>query len=374
MINHGSKVRSVFMRTSVGTGATLGLAATIEGVTSRASTLSKRRARRAASAGAILLVTLLTGCTGASSQSPSAAEPPALAPGPAAPLGEGLDYVALGDSYSAGPLVGTVRADPTVCGRSTTNYPAYLAEWLQVASYRDVSCSGAQTRDVRRPQRSFDQVVLPAQADALSADTDLVTIGLGGNDFGIFGALSGCAADQQAGQQAQDECRSLFADPVAASEFVDKAKKVEGRLTRSLRVIAERAPDAQVVVVGYPRLMPASGTCPAAVLTPEGVSFANRVARTLNASLKGAAQKSGATFVDLTGPSTGHDVCAKSEAWINGPEVKMGEAAPFHPFLNGMRGAATAVFENLTGDTPPAGDSSAQARPDPRSVIRNTSS
>ena len=331
----------------------------------------RRSNARAAVPALVVLALLLAGCSGASSQPPPSAEPPALVTGPPAPLGEGVDYVALGDSYSAGPLVGTVRSDPTVCGRSTTNYPAYLSEWLQVASYRDVTCSGAQTRDVRRPQRSFDQVEVPAQADALSADTDLVTIGLGGNDFGIFGALSGCASDQPAGPQLQAECQTLFADSEAAAAFVGKAKRVESRLTRSLRVIARRAPDAQVVVVGYPRLMPPSGTCPAAVLTAEGVGFANQVARTLNASLKGAADKSGAAFVDLTGPSTGHDVCAKAEAWINGPEVKMGEAAPFHPLLKGMRGAATAVFEDLTGAPPPAG-SSTQARPDPRSVIRNT--
>ena len=41
-----------------------------------------------------------------------------------------IDYVALGDSYSAGPLVTTVRSDPSGCVRSTDNYPAFLAGWL----------------------------------------------------------------------------------------------------------------------------------------------------------------------------------------------------------------------------------------------------
>ena len=38
-----------------------------------------------------------------------------------------IHYVALGDSYSAGPLVPTPRRDPDGCLRSTNNYPAYLA-------------------------------------------------------------------------------------------------------------------------------------------------------------------------------------------------------------------------------------------------------
>ena len=51
-------------------------------------------------------------------------------------------YVAMGDSYSAGPFIGTMRSDPEGCARSLQNYPAFLADWLDVATYTDVSCSG----------------------------------------------------------------------------------------------------------------------------------------------------------------------------------------------------------------------------------------
>ncbi|HVK36487.1 MAG TPA: SGNH/GDSL hydrolase family protein, partial [Microlunatus sp.] len=50
---------------------------------------------------------------------------PVTAPGPAP-----VDYVALGDSFSAGPLVPEARSDPAGCFRSTNNYPAYLAGYL----------------------------------------------------------------------------------------------------------------------------------------------------------------------------------------------------------------------------------------------------
>jgi len=54
-------------------------------------------------------------------------------------------YVALGDSYAAGPWIPVQRSDPIGCGRSTHNYPALVAEALGIADYTDVSCSGART-------------------------------------------------------------------------------------------------------------------------------------------------------------------------------------------------------------------------------------
>ena len=106
-----------------------------------------------------------------------------------APSPEPVDYVALGDSFSAGPLVPDARSDPPGCFRSTNNYPAYLAGYLRVRSYRDVTCSGAATRDFRRPQQLAFGQSTPPQLGALSTGTDLVTVGIGGNDFGLFGSI-----------------------------------------------------------------------------------------------------------------------------------------------------------------------------------------
>src|SRR5690349_19526946 len=61
-------------------------------------------------------------------------------------------YVALGDSYTAGPLIPLQRLDPVGCLRSTSNYPAQLAVRLLVRSFTDVSCSGADTSNMTAPQ------------------------------------------------------------------------------------------------------------------------------------------------------------------------------------------------------------------------------
>src|ERR1700712_2943071 len=67
-------------------------------------------------------------------------------------LAPSVDYFGLGDSYSAGPLIAPSRTDPTGCFRSSNNYPAFLAGYLDVTTYRDVSCSGARVRDFAKRQ------------------------------------------------------------------------------------------------------------------------------------------------------------------------------------------------------------------------------
>ena len=125
-----------------------------------------------------------------------------LAGGHTARLAVSLDYVALGDSYSAGPLIPAQRRDPTGCFRSTNNYPAFLAGYLDVTTYRDVACSGARVRDFAKRQTPALGAKVPPQLAALSATTDLVTVGIGGNDFGLFGSLT--TACCPAGDEAPD--------------------------------------------------------------------------------------------------------------------------------------------------------------------------
>ena len=124
----------------------------------------------------------LSGFGGTSEPEPAAADDAALPPGPVA------TYVALGDSYTAGPLIRWMRSDPPTCLRSTRNYPAVLAQWLEVEDLVDVSCSGADTGNITASQSWFGRRA-PAQLSAVTADSDLVTLGVGGNDADLFSSL-----------------------------------------------------------------------------------------------------------------------------------------------------------------------------------------
>ncbi|MBA2522223.1 MAG: SGNH/GDSL hydrolase family protein, partial [Solirubrobacterales bacterium] len=113
------------------------------------------------------------------------------APAAAAP-GSGV-YIALGDSYTSGPLVPNQHGSPIDCGRSDHNYPSLIAAEFQPAEFIDVSCGSAKTKDMAAPQTGLPLGgTNPPQFDALRADATLVTVGIGGNDAGLVGVGEKC--------------------------------------------------------------------------------------------------------------------------------------------------------------------------------------
>ena len=237
------------------------------------------RTRRRSLAALLLTVTLgASACSGSGGSAElTAPEVPSFGD-----LPEQIDYVALGDSYSAGPLITTIRSDPSGCVRSTDNYAAFLAGWLSVESYRDVTCSGADTADLTHRQPLPFGGTVPPQLAALSPDTDLVTVGIGGNDFGIFSSLVGCGPGG-------DACT-----PALQRRLMRDAGRVESRVARVVGQVVERAPDAEVYVVGYPQVLPTDDGCRAVPLPADRLEAAATVAQRLNDSLRAGAESAGA--------------------------------------------------------------------------------
>ena len=267
--------------------------------------------------------------TGGPAEAPAGIQRPATtgAPLPPGPVDR---YVALGDSYTAGPLIPWVRNDPAACLRSTRNYPAVLAQWLDAGTLVDASCSGADTGDVRAPQRSFGPPV-PPQLGAVTADTDLVTVGIGGNDSDLFSTLVGGVR------------------PSDVRAVLDGTGR---RVAGVVRAVQDRASQAVVAVVGYPRIVPARGGCATLPFGRADTRYLDRVERWLNAELRSAAVAQDAVYVDTYGPSHGHDVCAGAGAWVNGSRTRALQALAFHPLARGMQATAAAVYEALRGEQP----------------------
>lgn len=231
-------------------------------------------------------------------------------------------YVALGDSYTAAPYVG-VTALENGCLRSEHNYPALLAERLRVSTLVDVSCAGAQTRHLREPQHPFagDTEIAP-QLDAVNRDTDLVTLGIGGNDLGLFRRLLG--------RNDLGTTIDVAADITTIGRHVGEA----------VRLIRAKAPDATVVVVGYPRLAGAAA-CPRRLpVSEELVGTVDRMTRLLRDRMAAAAHRNGALFADLYKASKGHDVCSRTP-WVNGMKSQPMRAMALHPLAAGQDAAAT---------------------------------
>src|ERR1700690_1138095 len=96
----------------------------------------------------------------------------------AAEAGGGPSYVALGDSYTAGPLIPAQTGSPLACLRSTNDYPALTAAAVGASSFTNISCSGATPGDMTGSQ-SVTGGTNPPQFSALSSSTKLVTMGIG---------------------------------------------------------------------------------------------------------------------------------------------------------------------------------------------------
>lgn len=282
-----------------------------------------------------------------------------------------IDYVALGDSYSAGPLIPLQRPDPSGCLRSFNNYPAYLAGYLAVATYRDVTCSGARVADFTRPQETIVPGPPPKpQLAALSAETDLVTVGIGGNDFGLFSSMIKTCQEVRAQDRHGKPCKRHFTNAKGVDTKLRDAKRISRHVRKGLRKVHRTAPNAQVFVVGYPRLLPESGTCAEVPFATGDYAWGNHVERVLNRSIRRAARATGSTYVNLYPASRGHDACAGQEAWINGSELDPARAADFHPFKVGEHQMGRAVYAKITGLVAPD-DGDANAAPPPGSMIFN---
>ncbi len=114
-----------------------------------------------------------------------------VAPASAAAQAGTLRYVNMGDSYSAGAgIVPPAPGSPPACAQSALNWGHDIAT-ARGYQLTDVSCSGADTGDYTTAQYPG---VAP-QLNALSRQTQLVTMTIGGNDNGVFvGTIQKCGA------------------------------------------------------------------------------------------------------------------------------------------------------------------------------------
>jgi lysophospholipase L1-like esterase len=265
--------------------------------------------------------------------------PPQEPPGP-----EIATYVALGDSFTAGPFVPTTDlADG--CFRSDGNYPSLVAERLDVETLVDVSCSGAATRNLIRSQPTIPNAKVPPQLESVPPDADLVTIGIGGNDFELFSTLAQTCTRLRAVDPGGSPCADQLA--LQGVDLVAQTEQIGRRVERSVRRVQRRAPGAQVLLVGYLRLVPDEGSCPRRLPFARGdYDEGARVTEALNAELEQAAERAGAGFIDAYALSEGHDICSE-RPWVNGVRTDRTRALAYHPFAEGMEAVADAISGKL---------------------------
>ena len=196
----------------------------------------------------------------------------------------GARYAALGDSYGSGAGIAPV-ADAG-CHRSTVDYGSLVAKEMGYTSFRDVSCGGAATVNLLRPQTA-QGASNGAQLDAVGTRTRLVTVTLGLNDGGLsYNLLLACLAPTG---EPSDYCKFLLRGKPSDGEkaFADAADQLEDALEQ----IHRAAPKARIILVGYPRIYPDSGSCPDRVpMVPQIVPVLRAALKTVNEEWNQAAK------------------------------------------------------------------------------------
>ena len=254
-------------------------------------------------------------------------------------------YVALGDSYTAAPGVPQTEQE-TGCLRSNGNYASLVANQLK-AEFVDVSCSGASTLSLIGAQNTGDHVY-PPQFAALSADTSLVTLGIGGNDLKLFQTMVGTCGQFGLSEPDGSPCRDYMKDAGKKKDLlVEKIDKIGDRVKAALKGIHDRAPQARVILVGYPQPVPAKGTCRILPIAKGDYPYVRGLVVKLNDALRTAARTAKADFVDMVKASKGHDICAGQDAWVNGVNTDLMRALAFHPFAEEQQAAADLIMKKL---------------------------
>lgn len=252
-------------------------------------------------------------------------------------------YVALGDSYSSAAGVAPfVAGAPATCSRSLINYAHDIAAQTTPASFTDVTCSGAKTADFFSPQAAG---VAP-QLDAVTKDTRLVTMTIGGNDGNVFAdSFFGCAtisATDVLGNPCEQKYGSTFVDETVNQTYPN--------LVAALSAVRKKAPAATVVIIGYPQILPETGdlSCyPSMPISMGDVPWLNHQQDVLNGVVRQAALQTGARFIDMAPSSAGHDACEPADQrWIE-PAVGPINAFPVHPNATGEAAMAAQTLVQI---------------------------
>jgi lysophospholipase L1-like esterase len=236
---------------------------------------------------------------------------PAAAAVPAATQ-PAVRYVALGDSYSSGLGAGNYSGGS--CERSARAYPALWAAAHHPASYASQACADATTSSV-----------ISGQLAGLGRGTTLVSLTIGGNDAGFVHVMSTCVLLPT----------SFCVSAVKGAESKIRTS-LPGELDKVLAAISARAPDARIVVLGYPAPYDLSKSSSCAGLSTTDRTDLNQAANQLDGQIQAAARRHGDVFADVRPAFAGHQIC-DSGRWLNSVDW-LDIGASYHPNAAGQAG------------------------------------
>lgn len=243
-------------------------------------------------------------------------------------------YVSLGSSFAAGTALGGLKTGtPQRCGRSSANYATLLANRLGL-DLIDVACGGATTSHVLGAWNE-----LPPQIEAVTPQTRLITITIGGNDLRYVFNLAAASCDPAKGISYGG--RTLPCPAINEPGDIDYERTEDG-LRRIAKAVKQRAPAARLIFIQYVRLVPDTA-CPALNLSPSSAAITRLIGQRLAELTARAAKAEGAEVLAADQLSAQHTPCSK-RPWSAGPQPTSPDGnAPWHPTRAGHAAIADAL-------------------------------
>ncbi len=324
-------------------------------------------------------------------------------------------YVALGDSYSAGEGVSPFFDPTNRCHRSQKAYSVKVEQpgvaGSSIYARMNVNhelglawgfqaCSGAVVASMLTEGHHGDplpQLQLDRASDLynpldlpVDASSDLVTLTVGGNDVDFAKIIELCGLRKDCENQQVHYNRNTeemcFRDPCSRSEFPQRGKLSEyvdfllDRLPKKLDAVYARintqAPQARVLVLGYPHQFPAKraeqkctsllekkvprgflGSDGSLLFSLDEQNYLRGAADRLNALIARRVRAAGqAEFVRVDALFAGHEICGSAGPWLNGVSYTVGTGGPgklddgsFHPNSCGQDAFAVLINLRLNG-------------------------
>ena len=176
----------------------------------------------------------------------------------------------------------------------------------------------------------------PPQFDALTPNTDLVTLSIGGNDIG-FGAIAGCVAQTPRAAPGAP-CRDRLEQSVT-----EALNALPASLDTVYAGIADRSPAARVIATAYMPLVPDHGGCEfVSGMSPGDVTWVRHVTERINLIVADAADRAGATVAEPDDADQHHACAPASERYTDFTGTETG-SHPMHPTAAGKQAMAEAV-------------------------------
>lgn len=301
---------------------------------------------------------------------------------PPAPGTSGELMLAIGDSFSSGEGAPNSRTEPppirvgqlTFVSPVSARAPRYLAGTDRDGNYCHrsvnafgprvalelslplafVACSGAKITDYWNPNGQYTPE--PAQQDVLTrygSRASLVTLSMGGNNIGFGDVVSQCLGLKVLDKHGPGSCVPDIKAAEAKLGLLDDGDRQQ-RLPDLYADVRRLAPNARILVVGYPRLFPADPPLHCSVgsllplIRPEMVEM-NRLVDSLDAIIRRDARAAGLDYVDVSAAFSGHGACVNSDRdrWVNrlhNPTEQRSRDETFHPTAAGQQAFADAVL------------------------------